>query len=68
MPQILGQEVGSTLSTGGITQNNLVDLQTSLRHNEYSINGTPALPNLPIPSSLDLNGITPPTYMSNPPQ
>jgi hypothetical protein len=65
---ILGQEVGSTLSRGGITENNLPELQTSLQHNEYSINGTPTLPNLPSPSRLDLDGITPQTYLSNPPQ
>ena len=68
MPQILGQEVNSTLSTGGVNQNNLPTLLTSQQHNEYSINGTPSLPNLPIPSQLDLDGITPPTYLSNPPQ
>jgi hypothetical protein len=55
MPQILGQEQNSTLSTGGITQNNLVALQTSQQHNEYSLNGTPTLPNLPLPSQLDPN-------------
>lgn len=68
MPQILGQEQNSTLSTGGIDQNNLVELQTSQQHNEYSINGTPTLPNLPVPSQLDLDGVTPITYLSNPPQ
>ena len=67
MPQILGQEVNSTLSKGGITENNLPSLLTSQQHNEYSINGTPHLPNLPIPSQLDLDGITPTTYLSNPP-
>lgn len=68
MPQILGQEVNSTLSKGGITENNLPSLLTSQQHNEYSINGTPTLSNLPVPSQLDLNGQTPPTYLSNPPQ
>jgi hypothetical protein len=67
MPQILGQHVSSSLSTGGITQNNLTQLQTSQQHNTYSINGTPTLPNLPLPSQLDLNGQTPITYLSNPP-
>jgi len=68
MPQILGQEVSSTLSTGGVTQNNLPTLLTSQQHNEYSINGTPTLPNLPVPSQLDLNGQTPPKYTDNLPQ
>ena len=68
MPQILGQQVTSALSTGGVTQNNLLQLQTSQQHNTYSINGTPTLPNLPLPSQLDLNGQTPTTYLSNPPQ
>ena len=65
MPQILGQEVNSTLSTGGITQNNILQLQTSQQHNEYSINGTPSLPDLPLPSQLDLNGVTPSQYINN---
>lgn len=65
---ILGQEVNSNLSTGGITQNNLPSLLSSNRHNKYSINGTPSLANQPLPSQLDLNGQTPPTYLSNPPQ
>ena len=66
MPQILGQHVSSSLSTGGITQNNLTQLQTSQQHNTYSINGTPSLPNLPLPSQLDLNGQVPANnYLSN---
>lgn len=65
MPQILGQEVTSTLSKGGITENNLPQLITSQQHNEYSINGNPSLPNLPIPSQLDLQGLTPPKYTDN---
>lgn len=62
---IKGQEQNSTLGNGGITQNNLTSLQTSKQHNEYSINGTPTLPNLPIPSQLDLNGQTPSKYSDN---
>ena len=65
MPQILGQQLTSTLSTGGVTQNNLTQLQTSQQHNTYSINGSPFIPNKPLPSQLDLNGQTPPTYLSN---
>jgi hypothetical protein len=65
MPQILGQQVSSSLSTGGITQNNLTQLQGSQQHNTYSINGNPYLPNKPYPSLLDLNGQTPPKYTDN---
>ena len=31
-------------------------------HYEYSINGVPSLPGYPAPSTLDLDGITPPKY------
>lgn len=65
MPQILGQQITSTLSTGGVTQDNLLQIQNSQQHNTYSINGNPTLPNLPLPSQLDLNGQTPTTYISN---
>jgi len=53
---ILGQEMGSTLSTQGVTPNNLVALQTSKQHDEYSINGQPPIVGKPTPSQLDLNG------------
>lgn len=36
-------------------------------HNEYSINGNPNHPNYPSPSLLDLDGVTPPKYLDNPP-
>lgn len=37
-------------------------------HNQYSINGVPIQPPpVPAPSELDLNGITPPKYLDNPP-
>lgn len=65
MAQILGQEISSTLSNGGLTQNNLTQLQTSKQHNEYSINGLPSLPDLPLPSQLDLNGAIPSKYTDN---
>ena len=55
MPQILGQELGSSLSNGGVTQDNITSLMTSQQHNEYSINGSPSLINKPSPSRLDPN-------------
>ena len=36
-------------------------------HNEYSINGNPNLNGYPAPSTLDLDGLTPPKYLDNPP-
>jgi hypothetical protein len=68
MPQILGQEQTSVLSTGGITQNNINTLMNSSLHNKYSLNGNPNILNKPQPSQLDLNGITPVGYLANPPQ
>jgi hypothetical protein len=50
---ILGQEVKSTLSQGGKTQNNVPELVASKMHNEYSINGTPNVVSKPQPSLLD---------------
>lgn len=43
-------------------------LPGSTLHNIYSITGTPAQTQTqPAPSELDLNGITPPKYLDNPP-
>ena len=39
----------------------------STTHNEYSLNGNPNMTGLPTPSLLDLDGITPPKYLDNPP-
>ena len=40
----------------------------STLHNEYSINGAPAQPQtITAPSQLDLDGVTPPKYLDNPP-
>lgn len=36
-------------------------------HNSYSINGLPNMVDKPTPSLLDLNGVTPPKYLDNPP-
>lgn len=36
-------------------------------HYEYSLNGNPGHANYPNPSSLDLDGVTPPKYLDNPP-
>jgi hypothetical protein len=65
---ILGTQVTSTLSTKGETQNNLDKLSNSQLHDEYSINGNPNIDNRPVPSVLDLDGITPKKYLDNPPR
>jgi hypothetical protein len=41
------------------------DTQQSVLHYEYSLNGNPFLPGYPNPSSLDMNGVTPPKYEDN---
>lgn len=45
-----------------------IDVQGSTLHYQYSINGTPNMVGFPTPSTLDLNGVTPPKYLDNPPQ
>ena len=65
------QTNGSNLSNfnGGTTPNNLPTLQGSQVHDEYSINNTPSLPNLPSPSQLDLQGEVPAyNYADNAPE
>lgn len=44
-----------------------IDVQGSTLHNAYSINGNPNMAGFPTPSLLDLNGVTPPRYLDNPP-
>tara|TARA_R110002020_G_scaffold252142_1_gene465934 strand:+ start:4705 stop:4920 length:216 start_codon:yes stop_codon:yes gene_type:complete len=60
---------GSNLSQydGNTPPQSLSSLQTSVLHNEFSINGSPGLPNYPSPSNLDMDGVTPPKYLDNPP-
>lgn len=41
------------------------DTPESKLHLEYSINGTPGLLGFPPPSSLDMDGVTPPKYSDN---
>jgi len=55
----LTQWDGSTPSTmpGASEQSRL--------HDEYSINGNPNVVAKPSPSTLDLNGLTPPKYSDN---
>lgn len=65
---ILGQEVKSTLSQGGRTQNNTPELVASKLHNQYSINGNPNVVNKPQPSRLDLDGKSPKKYTDNLPK
>lgn len=62
---ILGQEQGSKLSKGGQTEDNLDRLYGSQQHNEYSLNGAPALSGKPSPSGLDLDGKSPLQYLDN---
>jgi len=59
---------GSNLSQwDGQTPGNYVGKGSRL-HYEYSINDNPHLNGLPQPSQLDLEGVTPPKYLDNPPQ
>lgn len=44
-----------------------IDVQGSTLHYQYSINGTPNMVGFPTPSQLDLDGVTPPKYLDNPP-
>lgn len=45
-----------------------IDVQGSTLHYQYSINGNPNMTGFPTPSLLDLNGVTPPRYLDNPPE
>jgi len=45
-----------------------IDVQGSTLHYQYSINGNPNMVGFPTPSLLDLDGVTPPKYLDNPPQ
>lgn len=40
----------------------------SVLHKEYSINGNPHVQKKPQPSTLDLDGLTPPRYLDNLPE
>ena len=44
-----------------------IDVQGSTLHYQYSINGAPNMTGFPTPSLLDLDGVTPPRYLDNPP-
>jgi len=59
------QQNGSILSAyNGLTPTPSVS-SNSKKHDTYSINGIPKLSNLPTPSILDLNTLTPPQYLDN---
>ena len=66
----LTQQGGSNLSQfDGATPPQMASASPqSTVHNEYSINGNPNLTTYPAPSSLDLDGQTPPQYLNNLPQ
>jgi hypothetical protein len=56
---ILGQETTSALGNGGTPRPTSAEQQVSKLHNQYSINGNPNINNKPLPSGLDLGGVTP---------
>jgi len=63
------QSEGSDLSGfDGTTPPSAPDQAESTLHKTYSINGNPTMPDLPTPSELDLNGVTPPKYLDNLPE
>jgi hypothetical protein len=64
------QNQGSQLSEfdGQTPPNADLSNPQSTLHYQYSINGTPNLLGFPTPSLLDLNGVTPPRYLDNPPE
>lgn len=58
----------SNLGLQGTTPSQIPSANTnSAMHNRYSLNGVPVQVPAPAPSALDLNGITPPKYLDNPP-
>jgi hypothetical protein len=61
---------GSQLSEfdGQTPPNAQLSSPQSTLHYQYSINGNPNLTGFPTPSLLDLDGVTPPRYLDNPPQ
>lgn len=56
---ILGQEKNSVLGNGGITTPTSTEQRLSKLHNQYSITGNPNIKNKPLPSGLDLGGVSP---------
>lgn len=58
---------GSTLTSfNGATPANIPGASDlSPLHNQYSINGNPNMQKKPQPSTLDLDGLTPPKYTDN---
>jgi hypothetical protein len=59
----------TNLGLGGVTPPKFGDTAAqSPLHYQYSINGTPNVPNKPSPSILDLNGVTPEKYLDNLPE
>lgn len=65
----LTEEGGSLLTefNGKTPPKDNSTLKSSNLHNTFSITGEGGFPSLK-PSLLDLNGITPPKYIDNPPQ
>tara|TARA_R110000803_G_scaffold108197_1_gene176435 strand:+ start:774 stop:989 length:216 start_codon:yes stop_codon:yes gene_type:complete len=63
------QTIGSSYSQfDGVTPPTPVGATNlSTLHDQYSLNGLPSLLNVPLPSQLDLDGVTPPKYLDSPP-
>ena len=61
---------GSPLSkgNGGPIPTPVGATELSKLHDQYSIDGNPNIPNKPTPSTLDLDGLTPPRYLDNLPE
>jgi hypothetical protein len=59
----------SNLGLDGVTPAQIPSANpNSTLHYQSSINNNPQIPNgYPAPSELDLNGVTPPKYLDNPP-
>lgn len=62
------QEEGSTLSRLDGSTPPIPNFKLSKTHYQYSLNGQPLLVGKPSPSTLDLNGNTPPEYLNNLPE
>lgn len=69
MPGLLNklQTQGSNQSLNNGGTPSVPDFAASKLHDTYSVNGMPSIQGQPSPSQLDLDGVTPPKYLDNPP-
>lgn len=65
--RLLTRGTTSTLGLQGITPQIIAETKQSKLHYTYSINGIPTFGNKPIPSALDIDGVTPSKYWDNRP-